>query len=90
MSDKSILPGVCMYVLGDVYACVCLYSTFCLQHGCLLPPEKLKFTPTPQPSQCLELDKEGTVPCSAKGREIPTVQWTKAGGCSRTSLYVCV
>ncbi|XP_064803050.1 inactive tyrosine-protein kinase 7-like [Oncorhynchus masou masou] len=42
--------------------------------------EKLKFTPTPQPSQCLELDKEGTVQCSAKGREIPTIQWTKADG----------
>uniref|UniRef100_A0A8C8D273 Protein tyrosine kinase 7 (inactive) n=1 Tax=Oncorhynchus tshawytscha TaxID=74940 RepID=A0A8C8D273_ONCTS len=42
--------------------------------------EKLKFTPTPQPSQCLELDKESTVQCSAKGRETPTIQWTKADG----------
>uniref|UniRef100_A0A3P9A7C4 Inactive tyrosine-protein kinase 7 n=1 Tax=Esox lucius TaxID=8010 RepID=A0A3P9A7C4_ESOLU len=42
--------------------------------------EKLKFTPTPQPSQCLELDKESTVQCSAKGREPPNIQWAKADG----------
>lgn len=42
-------------------------------------PEKLKFTPTPQPAQCLELDKEITIQCSAKGREAPTIRWTKAG-----------
>ena len=41
--------------------------------------EKLKFTPTPQPSQCLELDNEITIQCSAKGRETPTIRWTKAG-----------
>uniref|UniRef100_A0A8C9R9E2 Inactive tyrosine-protein kinase 7 n=1 Tax=Scleropages formosus TaxID=113540 RepID=A0A8C9R9E2_SCLFO len=42
--------------------------------------EKLKFTPTPQPTQCLELDKEVTVQCSATGRESPKIQWTKADG----------
>ncbi|KAM4599675.1 inactive tyrosine-protein kinase 7 [Fundulus diaphanus] len=42
--------------------------------------ERLKFTPTPQPSQCLELDKEITIQCSAKGREPPTIRWTKADG----------
>uniref|UniRef100_A0A673CF48 Inactive tyrosine-protein kinase 7 n=1 Tax=Sphaeramia orbicularis TaxID=375764 RepID=A0A673CF48_9TELE len=42
--------------------------------------EKLKFTPTPQPVQCLELDKEVTVTCSATGRQNPTVRWIKAGG----------
>uniref|UniRef100_A0A1A7WXT3 Inactive tyrosine-protein kinase 7 n=1 Tax=Iconisemion striatum TaxID=60296 RepID=A0A1A7WXT3_9TELE len=42
--------------------------------------EKLKFTPTPQPSQCLELDEEITIQCSAKGRESPTIRWTKADG----------
>ncbi|XP_061600949.1 inactive tyrosine-protein kinase 7 isoform X1 [Cololabis saira] len=42
--------------------------------------ERLKFTPTPQPSQCLELDKEITIQCSAKGRESPTIRWTKADG----------
>uniref|UniRef100_A0A8C5H2Z1 Inactive tyrosine-protein kinase 7 n=1 Tax=Gouania willdenowi TaxID=441366 RepID=A0A8C5H2Z1_GOUWI len=42
--------------------------------------EKLKFTPTPQPSQCLELDKEITIQCAAKGRESPTIRWTKADG----------
>ncbi|KAL6101587.1 ptk7 [Pungitius sinensis] len=42
--------------------------------------EKLKFTPTPQPIQCLELDKAITIQCSAKGRESPTIRWTKADG----------
>ncbi|XP_062304162.1 inactive tyrosine-protein kinase 7a [Osmerus eperlanus] len=42
--------------------------------------EKLKFTPTPQPSQCLELDTESTVQCSAKGRENPTILWAPADG----------
>ncbi|XP_077469831.1 inactive tyrosine-protein kinase 7 isoform X2 [Stigmatopora argus] len=42
--------------------------------------EKLKFTPTPQPSQCLELDNDITIQCSAKGREIPTIRWSKADG----------
>ncbi len=41
--------------------------------------EKLKFTPTPQPAQCLELDNKITIQCSAKGRESPTIRWTKAG-----------
>uniref|UniRef100_A0A8C8DW87 Protein tyrosine kinase 7 (inactive) n=1 Tax=Oryzias sinensis TaxID=183150 RepID=A0A8C8DW87_9TELE len=42
--------------------------------------QKLKFTPTPQPSQCLELDKEITIQCSATGMEPPTIRWTKADG----------
>ncbi|XP_061817189.1 inactive tyrosine-protein kinase 7 [Nerophis lumbriciformis] len=42
--------------------------------------EKLKFTPTPQTSQCLELDNDITIQCSAKGRERPTIRWTKADG----------
>ncbi|XP_067381849.1 inactive tyrosine-protein kinase 7 isoform X3 [Channa argus] len=42
--------------------------------------EKLKFTPTPQPSQCLELNKEIFIQCSAKGRETPTIRWTAADG----------
>ncbi|XP_030627956.1 inactive tyrosine-protein kinase 7a [Chanos chanos] len=41
--------------------------------------EKLKFTPTPQSFQCLELDKEDSLQCSAKGRETPIIQWTKDG-----------
>ncbi|XP_037546442.1 inactive tyrosine-protein kinase 7a [Nematolebias whitei] len=49
-------------------------------HARVIVLEKLKFTPTPQPSQCLELDKEITIQCSAKGREIPTIRWTKADG----------
>ncbi|KAJ8366039.1 hypothetical protein SKAU_G00148700, partial [Synaphobranchus kaupii] len=42
--------------------------------------EKLKFTPTPQAVQCLELDRGGSVQCSAKGRQTPAVQWTKTDG----------
>lgn len=42
--------------------------------------EKLKFTPPPQPQQCMEFDKEATVPCSATGREKPTIKWVRAGG----------
>ncbi|MGH0150089.1 UNVERIFIED_CONTAM: hypothetical protein FKN15_039689, partial [Acipenser sinensis] len=41
--------------------------------------ERLKFTPPPQPLQCMELDKETSVQCSATGREKPTIQWIKAG-----------
>lgn len=41
---------------------------------------KLKFTPTPQPAQCLELDKEITIQCSAAGRVSPNIRWTKADG----------
>lgn len=44
--------------------------------------EKLKFTPPPQPQQCMEYDKEVTVVCSATGREKPTIQWIKADGSS--------
>uniref|UniRef100_A0A4W4HRD6 Inactive tyrosine-protein kinase 7 n=1 Tax=Electrophorus electricus TaxID=8005 RepID=A0A4W4HRD6_ELEEL len=41
--------------------------------------ERLKFTPTPQSWQCLELEKGAIVQCSAKGRPAPTVRWTKDG-----------
>uniref|UniRef100_F7HGS1 Inactive tyrosine-protein kinase 7 n=1 Tax=Macaca mulatta TaxID=9544 RepID=F7HGS1_MACMU len=44
--------------------------------------EKLKFTPPPQPQQCMEFDKEATVPCSATGREKPTIKWERADGSS--------
>ncbi|XP_033000825.1 inactive tyrosine-protein kinase 7 [Lacerta agilis] len=44
--------------------------------------EKLKFTPTPQPQQCVEFDKEVTVSCSATGREKPAIQWIKTDGSS--------
>ncbi|XP_078225314.1 inactive tyrosine-protein kinase 7 isoform X2 [Callithrix jacchus] len=44
--------------------------------------EKLKFTPPPQPQQCMEFDKEATVPCSATGREKPTIKWVRADGSS--------
>uniref|UniRef100_A0A673KYS2 Inactive tyrosine-protein kinase 7-like n=1 Tax=Sinocyclocheilus rhinocerous TaxID=307959 RepID=A0A673KYS2_9TELE len=41
--------------------------------------ERLKFTPTPQAYQCLELNKEGHLQCSAKGRQIPTIRWIRTG-----------
>ncbi|KAL0964177.1 hypothetical protein UPYG_G00320260 [Umbra pygmaea] len=40
--------------------------------------EKLKFTPTPQSPQCLELDKEVNIQCSATGKDPPTIKWAKA------------
>uniref|UniRef100_A0A673KXL2 Inactive tyrosine-protein kinase 7-like n=1 Tax=Sinocyclocheilus rhinocerous TaxID=307959 RepID=A0A673KXL2_9TELE len=68
-----------VYVLGEEH----LLST----RGCVLQStshqaftvavsvsERLKFTPTPQAYQCLELNKEGHLQCSAKGRQIPTIQ----------------
>uniref|UniRef100_A0A673MRM4 Inactive tyrosine-protein kinase 7-like n=1 Tax=Sinocyclocheilus rhinocerous TaxID=307959 RepID=A0A673MRM4_9TELE len=42
--------------------------------------ERLKFTPTPQAYQCLELNKEGHLQCSAKGRQTPTIRWIKTDG----------
>lgn len=60
--------------------CVSLVSSVCdvcCAFTCV--SEKLKFTPTPQPSQCLELDKEIPIQCSAKGREPPTIRWSKTG-----------
>ncbi|XP_069464985.1 inactive tyrosine-protein kinase 7 [Ambystoma mexicanum] len=47
--------------------------------------EKLKFTPPPQPLQCMEFDKEVTVVCSATGREKPTIKWIKADGSNMPS-----
>ncbi|XP_060797480.1 inactive tyrosine-protein kinase 7a isoform X1 [Neoarius graeffei] len=42
--------------------------------------ERLKFTPTPRSLQCQELDKEGSLQCSAKGRLPPTILWRKTDG----------
>ncbi|XP_017539264.2 LOW QUALITY PROTEIN: inactive tyrosine-protein kinase 7a [Pygocentrus nattereri] len=49
-------------------------------HAKVIILERLKFTPTPQSLQCLELDKEGNLQCSAKGRLPPTIRWSKADG----------
>ncbi|XP_024153696.1 inactive tyrosine-protein kinase 7 [Oryzias melastigma] len=66
---------------AHVYSCEARTAGASLSaHARVAVLEKLKFTPTPQPSQCLELDKEITIQCSAKGREPPTIRWTKAGG----------
>uniref|UniRef100_A0A673KXQ4 Inactive tyrosine-protein kinase 7-like n=1 Tax=Sinocyclocheilus rhinocerous TaxID=307959 RepID=A0A673KXQ4_9TELE len=45
--------------------------------------ERLKFTPTPQAYQCLELNKEGHLQCSAKGRQIPTIPGIKSDALSK-------
>ncbi|XP_078398900.1 inactive tyrosine-protein kinase 7-like isoform X2 [Cetorhinus maximus] len=44
--------------------------------------EKLKFTPPPQPQQCMELNKDMTIQCSATGREKPVIKWSKSDGSS--------
>ncbi len=49
--------------------------------------ERLKFTPTPQAYQCLELNKEGHLQCSAKGRQTPTIRWIRTGLAEKTDYY---
>ncbi|XP_030051559.1 inactive tyrosine-protein kinase 7 isoform X2 [Microcaecilia unicolor] len=44
--------------------------------------EKLKFTPPPQPQQCLEFERPATLLCSATGQEKPSIYWTKLDGSS--------
>ncbi|KAJ8285013.1 hypothetical protein COCON_G00038630 [Conger conger] len=66
---------------GQVYSCVSRTEGGQLTANARVHVlEKLKFTPTPQAVQCLELDKAGSVQCSAKGRQTPSVQWTKTDG----------
>lgn len=66
---------------GQMYSCETQTAAGRLSgHARVSVLEKLKFTPTPQPAQCLELDNEITIQCSAKGREPPSVRWTKADG----------
>ncbi|KAJ8264218.1 hypothetical protein GJAV_G00146620 [Gymnothorax javanicus] len=66
---------------GQVYSCISKTEGGMLTANARVHVlEKLKFTPTPQAVQCLELDNAGTVQCSAKGREAPTVHWTKTDG----------
>ncbi|XP_062851477.1 inactive tyrosine-protein kinase 7 [Trichomycterus rosablanca] len=47
--------------------------------------EKLKFTPPPRSSQCLQRNSEGSIQCSATGRETPTIHWARADGSSLPS-----
>ncbi|XP_064173136.1 inactive tyrosine-protein kinase 7-like [Anguilla rostrata] len=42
--------------------------------------ERLKFTPAPQPVQCLELNQEVSVQCSATGRQPPSILWVRTDG----------
>ncbi|KAM7409061.1 hypothetical protein PAMA_002664 [Pampus argenteus] len=66
---------------GQMYGCEAKTQSGRLSgQARVLVLEKLKFTPTPQPAQCLELDNQITIQCSAKGRESPTIRWIKADG----------
>uniref|UniRef100_A0AAY4DME1 Inactive tyrosine-protein kinase 7 n=1 Tax=Denticeps clupeoides TaxID=299321 RepID=A0AAY4DME1_9TELE len=66
---------------GQMYSCESRTEAGKLSaHARVFVLERLKFTPTPQSFQCLELDEESSVQCSAKGRETPTVLWTKTDG----------
>ncbi|XP_060782200.1 inactive tyrosine-protein kinase 7 isoform X2 [Neoarius graeffei] len=66
---------------GLVYNCICKTPGGNLNgQAKVYVLEKLKFTPAPQSPQCLQLDKEASVQCSATGREPPTIHWTKADG----------
>ncbi|XP_040286814.1 inactive tyrosine-protein kinase 7 isoform X2 [Bufo bufo] len=66
---------------GTVYTCVSSTPAGSIEaQARVLVLENLKFTPPPQSQQCVELDKEATVQCSATGREKPTVRWLKGDG----------
>ncbi|KAG9468727.1 inactive tyrosine-protein kinase 7 [Eleutherodactylus coqui] len=66
---------------GVVYTCVSSTPAGSIEAlARAIVQENLKFTPPPQSQQCLELDKDATVLCSATGREKPTIQWLKADG----------
>ncbi|TSK22649.1 Inactive tyrosine-protein kinase 7 [Bagarius yarrelli] len=68
---------------GQVYNCISRTAGGILNgQAKVYVLEKLKFTPAPQSPQCLQLDKEASVQCSATGRETPTIHWTKADGSS--------
>uniref|UniRef100_A0A672P3U9 Inactive tyrosine-protein kinase 7 n=1 Tax=Sinocyclocheilus grahami TaxID=75366 RepID=A0A672P3U9_SINGR len=66
---------------AQTYSCVCVTEGGSLiGHAQVLILEKLKFTPIPQPSQCLQLDRESSVSCVAAGRETPIIHWSRADG----------
>ncbi|KAM4692877.1 inactive tyrosine-protein kinase 7 [Discoglossus pictus] len=71
---------------GTIYRCVSSTPAGRIEaQARVLVQEKLKFTPRPQPQQCMEFDKEVTVHCSATGREKPSIRWVKADGSSLPS-----
>uniref|UniRef100_A0A672LGZ6 Protein tyrosine kinase 7 (inactive) n=1 Tax=Sinocyclocheilus grahami TaxID=75366 RepID=A0A672LGZ6_SINGR len=66
---------------AQTYSCVCVTQAGSLSaHARIHILEKLKFTPVPQPSQCLQLDRESSVSCVAKARETPIMHWSRADG----------
>ncbi|XP_051508295.1 inactive tyrosine-protein kinase 7-like isoform X1 [Myxocyprinus asiaticus] len=71
---------------AQIYSCVCVSEGGSLTgHARVYILEKLKFTPVPQPSQCLQLDRESSVNCIAQGRETPTVHWSRTDGSALSS-----
>lgn len=82
-----------VFILGEVHVWIVVHITIivlspggllCLEDTCvsdylMFLLEKLKFTPVPQRSQCLQLDRENTVSCVAQGRETPTILWRRTG-----------
>ncbi|XP_028845977.1 inactive tyrosine-protein kinase 7 isoform X1 [Denticeps clupeoides] len=66
---------------GVIYSCQSkTEGGFLMGHAKVTVLEKLKFTPVPQPTQCLELDKEISIQCIATGRQAPKILWSKADG----------
>ncbi|KAM5163209.1 LOW QUALITY PROTEIN: inactive tyrosine-protein kinase 7 [Mantella aurantiaca] len=85
-SRYQIFPNGTLKILnvevydGTVYKCVSETPAGIIEASARVTvQENLKFTPPPQ-SQCLELDKEVTVHCSATGREKPAIHWERADG----------
>ncbi|XP_056617372.1 inactive tyrosine-protein kinase 7 [Triplophysa dalaica] len=66
---------------AQTYSCVCKSEGGSLTaHAQVFILEKLKFTPVPQRSQCLQQDRENSVSCIAQGREPPTILWRRTDG----------
>ncbi|XP_039595048.1 inactive tyrosine-protein kinase 7 [Polypterus senegalus] len=64
---------------GTVYKCICSTFAGLIEGNARVTVlERLKFTPPPQPQQCMELDKEASMLCSATGRVRPSIMWKKA------------
>ncbi|XP_051773698.1 inactive tyrosine-protein kinase 7 isoform X1 [Ctenopharyngodon idella] len=64
---------------GQIYSCTCVTEGGSITaHARIHILEKLKFTPVPQPSQCLQLDRVSSISCVATGRETPTIHWSRA------------
>ncbi|KAK7149098.1 hypothetical protein R3I93_013186 [Phoxinus phoxinus] len=66
---------------GQMFSCTCVSEGGSISaHARVHILERLKFTPVPQPSQCVQLERESSISCVATGRETPTVHWSRADG----------